>query len=147
MSVTNADDMAVPSARRISWFEIFCYALPPVGAGYMFCLVTLYTMKFSTDVLLIAPALMGTIYGLSRFWDAISDPLVGYLSDKTKTGMGRRRPWLLERRIADRAFLLDVVSPIRRFERGYVGAVDGGCDYRLLLGADYVHRTAYVAGR
>ena len=71
MSVTNADDMAVPSARRLSWLEIFCYALPPVGAGYMFCLVTLYTMKFSTDVLLIAPALMGTIYGLSRFWDAI----------------------------------------------------------------------------
>ena len=88
MSVTNADDMAVPSARRISWLEIFCYALPPVGAGYMFCLVTLYTMKFSTDVLLIAPALMGTIYGLSRFWDAISDPLVGYLSDKTKTRYG-----------------------------------------------------------
>ena len=88
MSVTNADEMAVPSARRLSWLEIFCYALPPVGAGYMFCLVTLYTMKFSTDVLLIAPALMGTIYGLSRFWDAISDPLVGYLSDKTKTRMG-----------------------------------------------------------
>ena len=95
MSATNADDMAVPSARRLSWLEIFCYAMPPVGAGYMFCLVTLYTMKFSTDVLLIAPALMGTIYGLSRFWDAISDPLVGYLSDKTKTRMGRRRPWLL----------------------------------------------------
>ena len=45
-------------------------------------------MKFSTDVLLIAPALMGTIYGLSRV-DAVSDLLVGYLSDKTKTPMGR----------------------------------------------------------
>jgi GPH family glycoside/pentoside/hexuronide:cation symporter len=95
MSVTNADTVGLSSARRISWLEVFSYALPPVGAGYMFCLVTLYTMKFSTDVLLIAPALMGTIYGISRFWDAISDPLVGYLSDKTKTPMGRRRPWLL----------------------------------------------------
>ena len=146
MSVTNADDMAVPSARRLSWLEIFCYALPPVGAGYMFCLVTLYTMKFSTDVLLIAPALMGTIYGLSRFWDAISDPLVGYLSDKPKPawdggGLATRR------RIADRAFLLDAVSSVRGFERGHVGAVDGGCDYRLLLGADHVHRAAYVARR
>ena len=95
MSVTNADTVGLSSARRISWLEVFSYALPPVGAGYMFCLVTLYTMKFSTDVLLIAPALMGTIYGISRFLDAISDPLVGYLSDKTKTPMGRRRPWLL----------------------------------------------------
>ncbi len=95
MSVSDAAAAAVSSARRISWLETVCYALPPLGAGYMFCLVTLYTLKFSTDVLLIAPALMGMIYGISRFWDAISDPLVGYLSDKTKTPMGRRRPWLL----------------------------------------------------
>ena len=82
------------TARRLSWMEIVFYALPPVGGGYMFCLVTLYTLKYATDVLLIAPALMGAIYGLSRVWDAISDPLVGYLSDKTKSRWGRRRPWL-----------------------------------------------------
>lgn len=96
MSVTNADDIKPStSVRQISWLEVVSYAMPPLGGGYMFCLVTLYTMKFATDVLLIAPALMGLIYGISRFWDAISDPLVGYLSDKTKTRMGRRRPWLL----------------------------------------------------
>ena len=91
-SVVDEDNVI---AKRIGWLDLLLYALPPVGAGYMFCLVTLYTMKFATDVLLIAPALMGTIYGISRFWDAISDPLVGYLSDKTRTRLGRRRPWLL----------------------------------------------------
>ena len=94
MSVSFADESNVVR-KRIDWSQLLLYALPPVGAGYMFCLVTLYTMKFATDVLLIAPALMGLIYGISRFWDAISDPLVGYLSDKTRTRMGRRRPWLL----------------------------------------------------
>ena len=93
MSVTTIKQ-APTAMRRVTWLEVFLYALPPVGAGYMFCLVTLYTMKFATDVLLMAPALMGAIYGISRFWDAISDPLVGYLSDKTKTRIGRRRPWL-----------------------------------------------------
>ena len=38
---------------------------------------------------------MGIIFGVSRVWDAISDPLVGYLSDRTMHGMGRRRIWLL----------------------------------------------------
>lgn len=61
----------------------------------MYLLIGLYIMKFSTDVLLIAPAVMGTIFGISRVWDAISDPLVGYMSDRTRHSLGRRRLWLL----------------------------------------------------
>ncbi|GIR63411.1 MAG: hypothetical protein CM15mP68_0770 [Pseudomonadota bacterium] len=60
----------------------------------MYLLLSLYVMKFSTDVLLIAPAVMGLIFSISRIWDAISDPLVG-LSDRTSTSLGRRRTWIL----------------------------------------------------
>ncbi|MFT6518439.1 MAG: Na+/melibiose symporter-like transporter [Candidatus Azotimanducaceae bacterium] len=87
-----------PSAQdqsRLSWPVITAYGAPGVGAGYMYLLINLYIMKFSTDVLLIAPAVMGTIFGISRVWDAISDPLVGYLSDRTRHSIGRRRFWLL----------------------------------------------------
>jgi Na+/melibiose symporter-like transporter len=52
-------------------------------------------MKFSTDVLLIAPAVMGIIFSISRIWDAISDPIAGYLSDRTTFKFGRRRTWML----------------------------------------------------
>lgn len=76
-----------------SW--IACFALPVTASGYMFCLVSLYAMKFATDVLLIAPAVMGLLFGISRLWDAVSDPLVGYWSDSTKSRLGRRRPWIL----------------------------------------------------
>jgi len=61
----------------------------------MYLILSLYVMKFSTDVLLIAPAVMGAIFSLSRIWDAISDPLVGYLSDRTTFRWGRRRTWIL----------------------------------------------------
>jgi Na+/melibiose symporter-like transporter len=61
----------------------------------MYLLLSLYVMKFSTDVLLIAPAIMGVIFSASRVWDAMSDPLVGYLSDRTRHAMGRRRIWIL----------------------------------------------------
>ena len=60
----------------------------------MFLLLTTYVLKYSTDVLLIAPAVMGTIFGLARIWDASTDPVVGYLSDRTTSRLGRRRGWL-----------------------------------------------------
>ncbi len=87
--------MAASDAGRLRWSVISAYGAPGVGAGYMYLLIGLYIMKFSTDVLLIAPAVMGTIFGVSRVWDAISDPLVGYLSDRTRHSLGRRRLWLL----------------------------------------------------
>lgn len=71
------------------------YNLPTIGVGFMFFMVSLYLMKFSTDVLLISPAAMGLIFGLSRIWDAMTDPLAGYLSDRTTLKSGRRRPWIL----------------------------------------------------
>lgn len=74
---------------------ILTFSLPTLGVGYMYLLVSLYMMKFATDVLLISPFAMGLIFLAARFWDGISDPLAGYLSDRTSTSLGRRRPWLL----------------------------------------------------
>lgn len=83
------------SRERLSYSTLFNYNFPAVGVGFMFFLVLLYLMKFSTDVLLIPPAAMGFIFGLSRIWDAITDPVAGYLSDRTTLAAGRRKPWIL----------------------------------------------------
>ena len=86
---------APPSAGQVPWRTVVAYGAPAMGAGYMYLFLSLYVMKFATDVLLIAPFVMGLIYSGSRIWDAVSDPLVGYLSDRTKLAMGRRRTWIL----------------------------------------------------
>lgn len=86
---TAKSDGSLPAAT------IFTYGLPSIGTGAMFGMLLLYFMKFSTDVLLIAPAAIGAILGISRIWDAISDPIAGYWSDRTRTRLGRRRPWIL----------------------------------------------------
>ena len=83
------------SGRVRSFGTTAIYVLPVTGYAFMYMLFSMYYMKFSTDTLFLAPAVVGTIFGLGRLWDAVTDPLVGYLSDITRHLMGRRRPWLL----------------------------------------------------
>src|SRR5262245_41327919 len=75
--------------RPLAISTLAAYCGPAFGAGFMFLLIPLYLMKFATDVLLISPAVMGLIFGLSRLWDAIADPVAGYLSDRTRSRLGR----------------------------------------------------------
>lgn len=63
-----------------------------VSSTYL--LIQFYLLNFGTDVLAIAPALMGTLLATSRVWDAVSDPMMGALSDGTRSRFGRRRPWM-----------------------------------------------------
>jgi GPH family glycoside/pentoside/hexuronide:cation symporter len=111
---TAAESPAAPqrvAGEHPPLLTILTYASPTVGVGFMFFLVNMYLMKFSTDVLLIAPGVMGLIFGVSRIWDAISDPLAGYLSDRTHTSLGRRRPWMLASVLPIVAVFLMVWSP------------------------------------
>lgn len=82
-------------AARLGWGRLFAYGAPAVGYSFYLFFVQFYYLKFATDVLLAAPLAVGLLFGAGRVWDAVSDPLVGYLSDRTRTGLGRRRPWML----------------------------------------------------
>lgn len=50
---------------------------------------------FLLDVVGLRPAMVGTIFLIAKIWDAINDPIIGALTDRTRTRWGRRRPWLL----------------------------------------------------
>ena len=90
----SGETLSPSEAERLPLGTIAVYSMPPLGLGFMFMLVSLLLLKFSTDVLLIAPAAMGTIFMVSRLWDAVSDPLAGYFSDRTSSRFGRRRPFM-----------------------------------------------------
>ncbi|MEN8159908.1 MAG: MFS transporter [Myxococcota bacterium] len=79
--------------ERIPIPRVLTYSTPLVTIFASNALIGLYLLKFATDVVLIAPALVAAILLVARIWDAVSDPLAGYLSDRTRTRWGRRRPW------------------------------------------------------
>jgi Na+/melibiose symporter-like transporter len=64
------------------------------GGGGQSVLSVLYLI-FLTNVLRIEPALAGLAILISKVWDAVIDPMLGVITDNTRTKMGRRRPYIL----------------------------------------------------
>lgn len=60
-----------------------------------YCMFFTYFVFFLTDVVGISPAVAGAVSLAGVCWDGITDPIVGYLSDRTKNPSGRRRPWMV----------------------------------------------------
>ena len=95
----------IPNSRIV----IFCS--PIIGVFLAAYLLNFYLLKFSTDVLLISPAVIGTVLLLARVWDAVTDPAFGWLSDRTHSSLGRRRPWLLASALPLGASIVMLWSP------------------------------------
>lgn len=71
-----------------------------------------FLLDFLINVAGLGPGISGTILLIVKFWDAVNDPLVGWLTDHTQNAMGRRRPWLLFGAVPfGLAFLLHWVVP------------------------------------
>ena len=87
--------MNAQTEERIPTSYILVYSSPVLGVFMAGMLVNFYFLKFSTDILLIGPAVIGSLLLVARIWDAVTDPAAGWLSDRTNTSLGRRRPWLL----------------------------------------------------
>jgi GPH family glycoside/pentoside/hexuronide:cation symporter len=80
---------------RLSLRTKVAYGVGDLGANLVFGTVGFFLLYFLTDVALLSASLAGIAMMTVRIVDAFTDPLVGYLSDRTRTRWGRRRPFLL----------------------------------------------------
>ncbi len=89
--VQDAADLGPRARGRLLW----AYGLGDVGTGMGAALIGFYLLRFYVAAGL-PPWLAGLAYGVGRLWDAINDPIVGWLSDKTaQHPWGPRVPWIL----------------------------------------------------
>jgi Na+/melibiose symporter-like transporter len=81
--------------QRLSFGEKAGYSAADAAANFVFMTMILFQTNFYTDVYGITAGTAATILLLARLWDAVADPIVGVLADRTRTRWGKFRPWIL----------------------------------------------------
>ena len=71
------------------------YATGIYGVFLAWMMVALYLLYFYTDVMGLSATQAGLVFLIASMWDAVTDPLMGWLIDKTRTRWGKYRPYLL----------------------------------------------------
>jgi GPH family glycoside/pentoside/hexuronide:cation symporter len=80
---------------KLSILEKVGYGAGDTASNIFYQAFNIVLFYYYTDVWGIAPGTVGTIFLVARFWDAVNDPAMGILADRTQTRWGRYRPYLL----------------------------------------------------
>jgi len=80
---------------KISLKEKVGYGLGDAASSMFWKIFSMYLLFFYTDVFGLAPAVVGTMFLITRIWDSCFDPIVGIIADRTKSKWGKFRPYLL----------------------------------------------------
>jgi GPH family glycoside/pentoside/hexuronide:cation symporter len=66
-----------------------------LGGNLFFTALGFWSLNYLTDTVGLAAGLAGTAVMIGKLWDAVTDPMMGFISDRTRSRWGRRRPYLL----------------------------------------------------
>ena len=81
--------------KKLSGKEKTSYGLAAVGKDLCYMLSASYALYYFQDIMGVSAAAMGVILLVARVFDAFNDPIMGIITAKTRTRLGKFRPWLL----------------------------------------------------
>lgn len=84
-----------PSTEKLSLKTKLAYGAGDMGAGITATILAFSLLIFLTNVAGLDAGLAGTVLLIGKIWDAVNDPIVGVLSDRTHSRWGRRHSWML----------------------------------------------------
>jgi GPH family glycoside/pentoside/hexuronide:cation symporter len=82
-------------SQKLSVKEKIGYGFGDAAANFVFQTMLIFQLGFYTDVYGITAVAAGTLLLVGRFWDALFDPFMGVVADRTNTRWGKFRPWVL----------------------------------------------------
>lgn len=88
-------EAAIAESSRLSFRTKLSYGIGTIGTSSTGSMLAFFLMFFMTDVAGLSAALAGSILMIGQISDAISDPIIGLMSDRTQTRWGRRYPWIV----------------------------------------------------
>ena len=80
---------------KLTWKSKLLYGVGDVGNAMVNSAILFFLLIFYTDAALIIPALAGGALAVGKLWDAVNDPLFGWISDRTTSRFGKRRVYMI----------------------------------------------------
>lgn len=100
-----------PRPKRLSRIRKAGYGSTELGLVAVEVLVQVYLLKFYNVVVGLPAGLTGLALALGILWDAVTDPMMGAISDRTRSRWGRRRPYFLPGALALSLFFIVLFNP------------------------------------
>jgi GPH family glycoside/pentoside/hexuronide:cation symporter len=83
------------ASKKLSVAQKLGFGIFDLGGNLFFTVIGFWSLNYLTDIVGLAAGLAGLAGMTGKVWDAVTDPVMGYISDRTRSPWGRRRPYLL----------------------------------------------------
>lgn len=81
--------------RYLKWYNKVGYGSGDIAGNVVYAFLSTFVMVYLTTIVGMNPGVVGTLIALSKLLDGVTDVFFGTMIDKTKTRMGKAKPWML----------------------------------------------------
>ncbi|CAK7029119.1 MAG: Melibiose carrier protein [Enterocloster aldenensis] len=80
---------------KLSAGRKLCFGVGALGKDLCYAMISTFLMIYFTDTVGLNPLFVGNLFLVARVWDAVNDPMMGFMVDNTRSRWGKFRPWII----------------------------------------------------